>query len=69
MHSDAIWDWVTIIRSEYLEIPGLSLTKPQARRLWGLDPDTCDALMDDMVAAKFLRRTARHCYVRNDVNR
>lgn len=64
--ADTLWDWIRIIRSEYLEIPGLSLTKPQARRLWGLDHDTCDALIDNMVAAKFLRRTPRDCYVRND---
>jgi hypothetical protein len=65
----ATWDWVRIIRSEYLESPGLSLTKPQARRLWGLDPDLCDSVMDAMVAANFLRRTPQQRYVRNDVNR
>ena len=66
---DVLWDWMHVIRSEYLEIPGLSLTKPQARRLWGLDADTCDALMDGMVATNFLRRTLGDCYVRNDVSR
>ena len=65
---DTLWDWVQVIRSEYLEIPGLSLTKPQARRLWGLDPETCDALIDDMVSAKFLRRTPGDYYVRNDIS-
>jgi hypothetical protein len=35
-------DRVEIIRSEYLELPGLSLTKIQAQRLWGLDQATCD---------------------------
>jgi len=64
--ADTLWDWNQVIRSEYLEMPGLSLTKPQARRLWGLDQDTCNALIDSMVAAKFLRRTSRDCYVRND---
>ena len=37
-----------------------------ARRLWGLDQETCDALIDQMVSAKFLRRTASDCYVRDD---
>ena len=50
----------------YWEMPGLSLTKPQARRLWNLDPETCDALIDEMVSAKFLRRTATDCYVRDE---
>jgi hypothetical protein len=62
--NETLWDWVHVIRSEYLEMPGLSLTKQQARRLWNLDPETCDALIDEMVAAKFLRRTATECYVR-----
>jgi len=38
-------DWLALIEAEYRESPGLSLTKAQARRLWGLDPGTCDALM------------------------
>ena len=63
---DTLRDWVQVIRSEYLEMPGLSLTKPQAQRLWGLDAETCDALIDQMVSARFLRRTGA-CYVRNDV--
>ena len=64
--NEPLQDWVQVIRSEYLEMPGLSLTKPQARRLWGLDQETCDALIDQMVSAKFLRRTASDCYVRDD---
>ena len=64
---DRLCDWVQVIRSEYLEMPGLSLTKPQARRLWGLDPETCDALIERMVSAGFLRRTPGASYVRNDV--
>jgi len=60
-------DRVHIIRSEYLEMPGLSLTKAQAQRLWGLDSQTCDALIDQMVSARFLRRTPGACYVRHDV--
>lgn len=64
--NEPLQDWVQVIRSEYLEMPGLSLTKPQARRLWGLDQETCDALIDQMVSVKFLRRTASDCYVRDD---
>ena len=64
---DTSWDWVQLIRSEYLEMPGLSLTRAQAQRLWGLDPKTCETLLDQMVSARFLRRTPDACYVRNDV--
>lgn len=61
-------NWIQIMRSEYLEMPGLSLTKPQAQRLWGLDSETCETLINEMVSARFLRRTPADCYVRNDVS-
>jgi hypothetical protein len=56
-------EWLTLIRAEYQEIPGLHLTKPQVQRLWGLDRTTCDALVDVLEQAKFLRRTPRDGYV------
>ncbi len=46
-----------IVRGEYLEMPGLRLTKRQAQRLWALDPDTCDSLLGALEGSKFLRRT------------
>jgi len=49
---------------EYLEMPGLSLTVPQARRLWGLDSRTCEGLLEELVGRHFLRRTPRGLYVR-----
>jgi hypothetical protein len=52
-----------VVQAEYLEIPGLRLTKPQARRLWGLDARTCDAVLDALVAAQFLRRNPGDAYV------
>ena len=30
-------DWAQLVRAEYLEVPGLTLTRDQAQRLWGLD--------------------------------
>ncbi len=62
-------DWRQLIRAEYLEIPGLSLTRRQAERLWGLDAHTCRNLLDEMVASKFLRRTASEMYIRADADR
>ena len=52
-----------VVQAEYLEIPGLHLTKPQAQRLWGLDPFMCDALLGALVAAQFLRCNHRGAYV------
>ena len=55
-----------LIRGEYLELPGLSLTAPQVQRLWNLDRDTCECLLDAMVRDRFLRQTADAQYVRSD---
>jgi hypothetical protein len=51
------------VRSEYLESPGLNLTKPQIRRFLGVDEPTCSELLDALVAAHFLTRTERGQYV------
>lgn len=59
-------DWLHLIRSEYLEIPGLHLTRQQVQRLWGLDEITCDALLETLVDVRFLRRTRTGAYVRSD---
>jgi hypothetical protein len=59
-------EWLMVIRAEYLEIPGLSLTKQQVERLWGLDAVISDALLAALVDVRFLRRTVRGAYVRAD---
>lgn len=46
---------VARILGEYREMPGLCLTKDQARRLWGCDAVTCDGLIDLLVARGILR--------------
>jgi hypothetical protein len=44
------------IREEYLEMPRLRLTLPQAQRLWGLDPETCAQLLQSLADEQFLCR-------------
>jgi hypothetical protein len=56
-------DWLRRIRSEFVEMPGLTLTKPQARRLWSLDSQLCDTLLDALVSARVLEKTTRDAYV------
>lgn len=51
------------IVTDYSEMPGLSVTVPQAVRLWGLDTDRCRTLLDVLVAGGVLRRTPRGQYV------
>jgi hypothetical protein len=57
-------DWLRLIRAEYFEVRGLHLTKKQAEQLWGLDTLTCEALLDALVNARFLRRTKAGAYTR-----
>jgi len=49
--------------AEYREMPGLSLTGPQAARLFGLALDPCVALLQRLVAEGRLRRTGDGRYV------
>lgn len=60
-----IADWLQLIRAEYAEAPSLQLTKPQIQDLWALDPWVCDALLNALVDAGFLRRTSDDAYVRD----
>jgi hypothetical protein len=48
---------ITRIRSEFLEMPGLQLTIPQAARLWGLETRACRDVIDALVESSFLRWT------------
>jgi len=59
-----IGDWLQIIRGEYLEIPDLALTRAEVRRMWNMDDMTCDALLDALVQARFLRFTRNKRYIR-----
>jgi hypothetical protein len=54
------------VRSEFLEMPGLRLTMPQAARLWGLDLPSCEAVVDALVRREFLQRTASGAVARID---
>ena len=53
----AISDALRRVKGEYLEMPGLRLTPAQAQRLWGLDRESCEALLGALVDARFLCKT------------
>jgi Fic family protein len=53
---------LTRICSEYLDMPGLYLTAPQAARLFGVERTTCEALLTRLVQVRFLRRTPAGFY-------
>jgi hypothetical protein len=56
-------EWLHLVRVEYLEMPGLHLTKAQMQRLWGFDQHTCDHVVNTLVAMNFLKKTPRDGYV------
>ena len=49
---------------EYREMPGLSLTLPQAARLWGLDCDTCELVLMKLIERRILTRGLNGTYIR-----
>lgn len=58
----------TRVIGEYLEMPGLKVTIPQACRLWNIDQPQCAHLFDTLLASGFLQKSGE-CYVRRDVGR
>jgi hypothetical protein len=54
------------VRNEFIEMPGLQLTLPQAARLWGLDQNASRLVIDALVEGSFLRWTQRGTVVRVD---
>jgi hypothetical protein len=63
-HTLSIDDVLRRVKGEFLEMPGLRLTEPQARRLWGLDAASCGALLETLVEANFLFRTRDGAFMR-----
>jgi hypothetical protein len=52
------------VRAEFVEMPGLELTLPQAVRLWGLGIEDCRHVLDSLAEAGFLKWTPRRTVVR-----
>ena len=51
------------ITAEYLEMPGLSLTKSQMQRLWSLEAIVCDTLIEALVSEGVVRKTLMGTYM------
>lgn len=54
------------VRAEFVEMPGLSVTFPEAMRLWGVSSDVCQEIIDILVGTAFLRWTPTGRVVRAD---
>lgn len=65
-HRLSIPESVNRIRADYLAMPSLHLTLPQALRLWALDEATGTSLLAMLVDTGFLRRTWEGAYALRD---
>ena len=61
---NAVRELSSRIEAEYMEMPGLSVTLPQAQRLWTADRHTCQTVFDRLIARGVLRMTVRGRFVR-----
>jgi len=52
------------VRGEFREMPGLTLTLAQARRLWSLDTPTCSEVLSQLVETGYLCRNASGAFCR-----
>ncbi len=52
------------VQAEYAEMPGLSVTLPQAKRLWTADQQTCEEVFGRLIRCGVLRKTPKGRFVR-----
>lgn len=57
---------IQLIRSEFVESPGLRLTVWQFQRLWNLDAHECRIVIQRLVSTRFLREARDGTLVRRE---
>lgn len=62
-HDERLVPYYRRVQSEYLEMPGLRLTSVQASRLWALDQQTSQRILESLTRSGFLSRNAGGAYV------
>jgi hypothetical protein len=58
-------EWTRLVRGEFLEVPGLHLTRAQIQRLWDLECEACTDVLETLLLERFLLVTAAGRYCRN----
>ena len=64
LHDEGITPLLRRIRSEFLEMPGLRLTPARAARLWAIDRQTSERLLDGLTMTGFLLKNREGAYAR-----
>jgi hypothetical protein len=62
---DSFPELVARIEAEFAEMPGLSVTLPQAQRLWAIDYPTSIAVFRTLTDRGVVKRTPRGQYIRS----
>lgn len=65
MTTPAVTQILQRIRSEYLEMPGLSLRPEQVQRLCGVDRTACESVLETLVESGFLSKRPDGAYGRH----
>ena len=55
--------FLDVLYTEFRDLPGLHLTKPQLCRLLGVDSETCDDVLGRLEREHFLQHTSQDDYV------
>lgn len=58
--------WRDLVRADYDEMPGMRLTLRQGQRLWSVDAETCQKILQSLVETRYLVRTPEGKYCRAD---
>lgn len=66
-HSPPLVALLQRVREYYRNMPGLTLTKPQATRLFGVAPSVSAAMLRALVMEDFLSRTGDGLFVQSTV--
>ena len=61
---DVLSEQVLQLCAEYVEMPGLRLSRKQAQRLWGLEEGACGQILEFLVKTGFLKLAAPDTYGR-----
>lgn len=54
------------VRAEFDEMPGLTLTEPQAAKLFGIERAICRDVIDQLIDESYLRKTRTGSIIRCD---
>lgn len=54
------------VRAEFDEMPGLTLTEPQAAKLFGIERTVCRDVIEQLIDESYLRKTRTGSIIRCD---